>query len=289
MVNTSTLCFTDMNAKEFLNTSTNLVDLFGYQFFQNALIGGVIAAVACALVGLFLVLKKEAMVGDGLSHTAFGGIALGLFFGVNPLLTALGVSVLAVFGISYMRRKNIAPSDSAIAVMLAIGFSTGLIVISLAGGFNVELFSYLFGSILTIDLMDLALVSLLGMFVLLFIGFFRRELLSMVFDEEDSRIIGIPTKGLSIIFDLLVALTIVLSIKVIGTILVVALLVLPGLCALQLNLSFRKTLVTAVGVSILSTILGVIFSALFDIAAAGVIVFVLVLVFLVTLVYKKLA
>jgi zinc transport system permease protein len=278
-----------MNAKEFLNTSTNLVDLFGYQFFQNALIGGVIAAVACALVGLFLVLKKEAMVGDGLSHTAFGGIALGLFFGVNPLLTALGVSVLAVFGISYMRRKNIAPSDSAIAVMLAIGFSTGLIVISLAGGFNVELFSYLFGSILTIDLMDLALVSLLGMFVLLFIGFFRRELLSMVFDEEDSRIIGIPTKGLSIIFDLLVALTIVLSIKVIGTILVVALLVLPGLCALQLNLSFRKTLVTAVGVSILSTILGVIFSALFDIAAAGVIVFVLVLVFLVTLVYKKLA
>ena len=269
--------------------STNLVNLFGYQFFQNALIGGVIAAVACALVGLFLILKKEAMIGDGLSHTAFGGIALGLFLGINPLLTALGVSVLAVFGISYMRRKRLAPSDSAIAVMLAVGFSTGLIVISLAGGFNVELFSYLFGSILTIDLMDLALVSLLGLFVLLFIGFFRRELLSMVFDEEDSRIIGIPTKRLSIIFDLLVALTIVLSIKVIGTILVVALLVLPGLCALQLNLSFRKTLLAAVGFGILSTILGIILSALFNIATAGVIVFVLVLLFLLTLLYKKLA
>ena len=279
-----------MNARGFLKTSTNLLDLFGYQFFQHALIGGIIAAVACGLVGLFLILKKEAMVGDGLSHTAFGGIALGLLLGVNPLLTALGVSVLAVFAISYMRQKKIATSDSAIAVMLALGFSTGLIVISIAGGFNVELFSYLFGSILTIDLMDLALVSLLGLSVLLFIGFFRRELLSMVFDEEDSRIMGIPTRALTVVFDLLVAVTIVLSIKVIGTILVVALLVLPGLCALKLNFSFRKTLLAAVSFSIISTTAGIMLSAMFDkMVPAGVIVFVLVLFFLLTLLYKKMS
>lgn len=278
-----------MNARGFLKTSTNLLDLFGYQFFQNALIGGIIAAVACGLVGLFLILKKEAMVGDGLSHTAFGGIALGLLLGVNPLLTALGVSVLAVFAISYMRQKKIAASDSAIAVMLALGFSTGLIVISIAGGFNVEIFSYLFGSILTIDVMDLALVSLLGLSVLLFIGFFRRELLSMVFDEKDSRIMGIPTRRLSMVFDLLVAVTIVLSIKVIGTILVVALLVLPGLCALKLNFSFRKTLLAAVGFSILGTTIGIMLSAVFNVVTAGVIVFALVLFFLLTLLYKKLS
>jgi zinc transport system permease protein len=278
-----------MNARGFLETSTNLLDLFGYQFFQHALIGGIIAAVTCGLVGLFLILKKEAMVGDGLSHTAFGGIALGLLLGVNPLLTALGVSVLAVFAISYMRQKKIATSDSAIAVMLALGFSTGLIVISIAGGFNVELFSYLFGSILTIDLMDLAWVSFLGLSVLLFIGFFRRELLSMVFDEEDSRIMGIPTRRLSMVFDLLVAVTIVLSIKVIGTILVVALLVLPGLCALKLNFSFRKTLLATVGFSILGTTMGIMLSAVFNVVTAGVIVFVLVLFFLLTLLYKKLA
>ena len=127
--------------------------------------------------------------------------------------------------------------------MLALGFSTGLIVISIAGGFNVELFSYLFGSILTIDSVDLVLVASLGLAVFVFIGLFRRELLSMIFDEEDSRIMGIPTKKLSIVFDLLVAITIVLSIKVIGTILVVALLVIPGLCALRLNISFRGTLI----------------------------------------------
>jgi zinc transport system permease protein len=197
--------------------------------------------------------------------------------------------VLAVFVISYMRRKKLSASDSAIAVMLALGFSTGLIVISWAGGFNVELFSYLFGSILTIDQMDLALVSLLGLSVLLFIGVFRRELLSMVFDEDDSRIMGIPTKRLSVVFDLLVAVTVVLSIKVIGTILVVALLVLPGLCALKLNFSFRKTLLAAVCFSILSTTLGIVLSAVFNVVTAGLIVFVLVLFFLLTLLYKKMA
>jgi zinc transport system permease protein len=278
-----------MNAKGFLKTSTNLFNLFGYQFFQNALIGGAIAGVACASVGLFLILKKEAMIGDGLSHTAFGGVALGLLLGINPLLTALGVSVVAVFAISYMRRKKLATSDSAIAVMLALGFSTGLIVISWAGGFNVELFSYLFGSILTIDRTDLTLVSLLGLSVLLFIGVFRRELLSMVFDEDDSRIMGIPTKRLSVVFDLLVAVTIVLSIKVIGTILVVALLVLPGLCALKLNLSFRKTLLTAVGFSIMSTTVGIMLSAVFNVVTAGSIVFVSVLFFLLTVLYKKIS
>jgi zinc transport system permease protein len=274
--------------KEFLQTSTNLFNLFGYQFFQNALIGGIIVAIVCGLVGLFLILKKEAMIGDGLSHTAFGGIALGLLMGINPLLTALGVSILAVFAISYMRRKKIATSDSAVAIMLALGFSTGLIVISVAGGFNVELFSYLFGSILTIDFSDLLLVSALSAFVLVFIGFFRRELLSMVFDEEDARIMGIPTNHLTIIFDLLIAVTIVLSIKVIGTILVVALLVIPGLCALKLNLSFKKTLMATTLFSTLATAVGIMVSAMFNVVTAGVIVFVLVAFFLLTLVYKRL-
>ena len=266
----------------------SILDLLSYRFFQNAMLGGVIAAAACAAVGLFLILKKEAMIGDGIAHTAFGGIALGLLLGINPLLGALAVSVLAVLAISYMRRRNVAPSDSAIAVMLALGFSFGLIVISVVRGFNVELFSYLFGSILTIDEVDLLFVSLLGVVVLLFLGFFRRELLAMVFDEDDSRVMGVPTNTLSVAFDLLVAATIVLSIKVIGTVLVVALLVLPGLSALQLNLSFRKTILTAVGFSIASTVLGILFSAAFDVATSGVIVLVAVLLFLLAIAYKKL-
>jgi zinc transport system permease protein len=266
----------------------NLLQLFNYQFFQNALLGGIIVAIVCGLVGLFLILKKEAMIGDGLSHTAFGGIAIGLLLGINPLITALIASIIAVFAISYMRRKKIATSDTAVAIMLAIGFSTGLIIVSIAGGFNIELFNYLFGSILTITHTDLLIVTILSTFVLLFIGFFRRELLSMVFDEEDSKIRGIPTNYLTIIFDLLTAITIVLSIKVIGTILVIALLVIPGLCALKLNLSFKKTLLTTTLFSTTSTIVGIITSAIFNIVTAGIIVFVLVTFFIITLAYKKL-
>jgi zinc transport system permease protein len=279
-----------MNASGFskMNELVDIIRLFGFQFFQNGLIGGTITALACAWVGLFLILRKEAMIGDGIAHTAFGGIALGLFLGVNPILTALLVSVLAVLAISYMKQKGLAQSDSAIAVMLALGFSTGLIIISLAGGFNVELFSFLFGSILTIDQTDLLIVSVLGVLTMLVLGIFYKELLSITFDEEGAKLMGVPVKPLSLAFNLLVAITIVLSIKVIGVILVVALLVLPGLSALQLNLSFKKTTLVAIAFGTLSMITGILLSAIFNVATSGVIVFAAAGIFLFTAVYKKL-
>lgn len=271
-----------------MNEVIGIFRFFEFQFFQNALLGGTIAALACAWVGLFLILRKEAMLGDGISHTAFGGIALGLLLGINPILTALLISILAVLGISYMRRRGLAQSDSAIAVMLALGFSTGLIIISLAGGFNVELFSFLFGSILTISQMDLIIVSLLGISTILILGIFYKELLSMTFDEEDARLMGVPVKLLSIAFNLLVAITIVLSIKVIGVILVVALLVLPGLAALQLNLSFRGTTIVAIGFGIISVVTGILLSAIYDLATSGIIVFTAAGFFLFTAIYRRL-
>jgi len=279
-----------MNVNGFskMNELIDIFRLFEFQFFQNALVGGTIAALACAWVGLFLILRKEAMIGDGIAHTAFGGIALGLFLGVNPILTALLVSILAVLGISYMRRKGLAQSDSAIAVMLAVGFSTGLIIISLAGGFNVELFSFLFGSILTIDQTDLIIVSTLGMSTILILGIFYKELLSMTFDEEGARLMGIPVKPLSLAFNLLVAITIVLSIKVIGVILVVALLVLPGLSALQLNLSFKRTTLVAVAIGIVSMTTGILLSAIYNVASSGVIVFTAAGIFVFTTIYRRL-
>ena len=265
-----------------------LFRLLEYQFFQYALIGGAIVALACAWVGLFLILRKEAMMGDGIAHTAFGGIAIGLFLGINPILTALLVSVLSVLGISYMKRKGLAQSDSAIAVMLALGFSTGLIIISLAGGFNVDLFSYLFGSILTISKTDLIIVSMLGISSAFFLGVFNKELLSITFDEEDSRLLGIPVRPISIVFNLLVAVTIVASIKTVGTILVVALIVLPGLSALQFNLSFKGTTMASIAIGVLSTISGILISAVYNVATSGIIVFTSAVIFLFTVVFQRL-
>lgn len=262
--------------------------LFGYRFFQYAIFGGIITAFACAWVGLFLILRKEAMIGDGIAHTAFGGIAIGLFLGLHPILTSLLISILAVISISYMKEKGIAQSDSAIAVVLALGFSTGLIIISIAGGFNIELFSYLFGSILTIDQTDLIIVAILGISTLGILGIFYKEFLSITFDREAARLMGIPVTPLSIAFNLLVAITIVLSIKVIGIILVVALLVLPGLSALQLNLSFKGTILTAIGIGILSMFTGISLSAIYNVATSGVIVFTAAAFFIITAIYRRL-
>jgi zinc transport system permease protein len=264
-----------------------LLNFLGYRFFQNALIGGSISALSCALIGLFVILRRESMIGDGVAHVSFGGIAIGLFLGINPLYTALIVAVIAVLSISYMKKKGLAESDSATAVILAVGFSTGLIIISLAGGFNVELFSFLFGSILTISYTDLILVSLLGAMSLILVILFYKELLSVTFDDQASRLMGIPVNLLNNIFNILVAITIVLSIKVVGMILVTALLVLPGLSALQLDLSFKKTAIMSIILGVGSVILGIFTSAIIDVATSGIIIFTLVLVFIIVSGYVR--
>lgn len=269
-------------------TMIDIQQLLGYQFFQHALLGGIIAAVACTGIGLFLILRKEAMIADGISHTAFGGIALGLLLGVYPLITALIVSLFAVIGISYLKKKGFAQSDSAIAVMLALGFSTGLIIISVVKGFNVELFSYLFGSILTINQIDLITVFLLGLSTIIFLGIFYKELLAMTFDEQSAKLTGIPTGAFTLGFNILVATTIVLSIKIIGIILVVALIVLPGLTALQLRRSFKQTLFASFGFGGMSVFLGIFLSAVFDVAASGVIVVLAVGFFFIIALYQRL-
>ncbi len=258
-----------------------LLSLLEYRFFQNALIGGSISALACSLIGLFVILRHESMIGDGVAHVSFGGIAIGLFFDINPLYTALLVSVIAVLVISYMKREGLAESDSATAVILAVGFSIGLIIISLAGGFNVELFSYLFGSILTINRTDMFLVALLGTVTLILVMLFYKELLSITFDAQASRLMGIPVGLLSNVFNVLLAITIVLSIKVVGMILVTALLVLPGLTALQLNMGFRSTSIASVIFGVGSVIGGIFASAILDVATSGVIVFTLVIIFVI--------
>ena len=242
----------------------DLPSLFQYQFLQMALVGGILAAVVSAWIGLFLILRKESMLVDGVAHTAFGGVAIGLLVGIDPMLGAMAVSAVAVVGITYMRRKGLAQSDAAIAVMMAMGFSLGMIVISLANGFNVELFSYLFGSILTIDSTDLTVLVLLALVIIGFMVFFYKEMLAITFDEDGARLQGIPVQAMALAFNLLVAVTIALSIKVIGIILVVALMVC-SLC-LQLKKSFKTTLIA-------STVFGVAArcsaSTLFSVSTSG--------------------
>ncbi len=267
----------------------DLPSLFQYQFLQMALVGGILAAVVSAWIGLFLILRKESMLVDGVAHTAFGGVAIGLLIGIDPMLGAMAVSAAAVLGITYMRRKGLAQSDAAIAVMMAMGFSLGMIVISLANGFNVELFSYLFGSILTIDTSDLTVLVVLALIIVGFMIFFYKEMLAITFDEDGARLQGIPVQAMTMAFNLLVAVTIALSIKVIGIILVVALMVLPGLTALQLKRSFKATLIASTVFGVGAAVLGIVLSVLFSVSTSGVIVFSAAGIFLFVAAYQRLA
>jgi zinc transport system permease protein len=228
------------------------------------------------------------MITDGIAHSVFGGIALGLLLGIDVLLTSLITSLASVTGITYLKKKGMAQSDSAIAVIMALGFSAGLIMISLAGGFNVDVFSYIFGSILTISKEDLVAVTLVALATIAFLGLFHRELLSLTFDEEDARLLGLPVTILTVCFNVLVAVSIVVSIKVVGIILVTAFMVLPGLTAIQLNLSFKGTALAAMVIGLVGVISGTFLSALIDVAASGVIVLVMVFLFLVSAIYRRL-
>lgn len=265
-----------------------LQGLLGMPFFQMALVGGCLVTLVCAIIGLFVVLRRESMIGDSAAHISFGGIAVGLLLGFDPILVALLFSIVAILGMSYLKKKGIAQSDSAMAVMLAIGFSLGIIAIGLSGGFGVAVMDYLFGSILTISTGDLLLMTVLCIAVILTVMLFFKELLAMTFDEDASRMNGIPVRELSVTFNILVAVTIVLSIKVVGIILVVALLVIPALATLQLNVSFRRTMIASILIGVGSTLIGILLSGMIDLPAAGVIVFTDVCVLLAISAYQRL-
>lgn len=267
---------------------SDLPSLFGYQFMQYAIVGGTLAAATCAAIGLFMLLRREALIGEGIAHVSFGGIALGLFIGVYPVYTALLLSVIATLFITWLRRKGVANSDAAIGIVVAFGLSLGLVLLSLSGGFNVDLFTYLFGSILTIDTQDLATSVGLAAGVLVFLLVLHKEVLSITFDEKAARVSGIPVEKINFAFSILVALTVALSIKIIGILLVTALLILPGVAAMQLRLSFRGTMLFAIAASVISVAAGVTISAVVNVATSAVIIFVAMAVAAVTTVYSRL-
>jgi zinc transport system permease protein len=278
--------------------ASDLFDLLSYGFFQRALLGGAVAAVACAVVGVFILLRKEAMVGHGIAHVSFGGVAVGVLMvstGVYvgsettfPLLTALLVSVSAMLAITALRRRGVAESDAALAMVTALGFAAGIIIISLADGFSVDLFSYLFGNVLTITWAELGLTLVLGAVIVAFVMVLYKELLSVTFDEEAARLTGLPVNGLGVAFDVLVACTIVMSIKVVGIVLVSALIAIPGITAFQLRLSFSGTLLAAVLLGVLAVVLGIFISAVYEVATSGLIVVVALVLLGVTMLYVRL-
>ncbi|HEY7589097.1 MAG TPA: metal ABC transporter permease [Thermoplasmata archaeon] len=261
----------------------DLLELFSLGFMQRALIAGLLAASLCSVLGVFIVLRRTAFLGDALAHTAFGGMALGIFLAVSPTYAALVVVVLGAVAIEILRERGVY-GELSVALIYATGLASGIVLVSKSGGLNVSLLSLLFGGILTVTWPDVYLIAVLfGLSASVIIAFYK-ELFLLTFDPEGARVNGVPTRALNLSFTILTAVTVVLSIKVVGVLLVAALLIAPPAAALQLRLGLRSTLATSLAIAVVSVIGGILLSVILDTATGGTIVLIALLIFFVTLV-----
>jgi zinc transport system permease protein len=255
-------------------------EILTFGFMQRALIAGVMIATICSIIGLFLVLKRHSLFGDAMSHVAFGGIAIGLFTNVYPLWTAFIVSVLAALGMTKLREFTKIPADSAVAVLLSSGLAIGVVLISLSGGFKLDLFSFLFGSILLVSVQDLIMILVVSSIVLIIISLIYKRLTYVTFDEEQAAVGGLSVKNINYLFIVIASITVIASIRLVGVLLISSLIVLPNITAITMGKGFKKTAIISCGISVSSVIVGIIVSYIMNIAPSGAIVLTATAIFL---------
>ena len=265
----------------------DLGTIFEYTFFQLAFVGGLCAAILCSILGVFIVLRRASLIGEGVAHLSFGGIALGLFLAIYPLYTALVLALVGTLAISFLQRRRIVYPETAIGLVIAFGLSVGAVLASLAGGFSVDLFGYLFGSILTISPADLQLILLLTIVSASFVLIYFKELMYLTFDEQGARLSGIPVFWFDLAFNVLVAMTVVVSIKIVGSLLVSALLIIPAASAMQLSKSFKGTAISAIILAIFAVTAGLMISFFYSIASGGAIILTSLAIFVICAVAKR--
>ena len=253
------------------------------EFMRLALAAGAIVGVLAPAVGFFLVQRRQSLFGDGIGHVAFAGVAAGILLDVSPVLTALAFAVLGGIAIEVLRSRGGAAGDQALALVFYTGIALGVVLVAQAGALDVDLFQYLFGSILTVTRGDLVLIALLGGVGLVTIALLYRAFAAIVIDEEGARVAGVPIGSLNVVLAALTAVTVALSMRVVGILLVAALMVLPVSAAGRLAWSMYSTLVLSIGIGLASAIAGLAVSYYADLPPGGTIVLVAAAAYLVAL------
>jgi zinc transport system permease protein len=268
----------------------DLIEILNYGFIQRALLAGTLVALLCSLLGVFLLLRRLSLIGDGLSHITFGSVALALFlklYAVSTIIVSLPVVMLASLGILKLTDRTRLNGDAAIGIVSSLGIATGVLLASRGGGFNVDLFSYLFGSILSISKAEVFIAVILFFVVMLLIIFFYNDLLAITFNEELARTAGIRVSLMNNILVLLTALTVVLAMKLVGIMLISALLILPAAAALQVARSFRIALSVSALFATLSVVSGIFTSFALNLPTGATIVVISFFIFSLTFIYRK--
>jgi len=251
-----------------------MLEVLQYEFMRNALIAGLLAAIACGIVGVYVVVKRVVFISGGIAHASFGGIGLGYFLGINPILGAMFFAIASALGMGLVTKRMRFPEDTAIGILWAMGMALGIIFISLTPGYAPNLFSYLFGNILTVPAFDLILMLILDVIIITLVILFYKEFLLLSFDEEFSTIVGVPTERLYLLLLCLIALTVVVLIRVVGIILVIALLTIPAALARQFTHSLKKMMLLSILAGAVFTFSGLWLSYLLDLASGATIILV---------------
>ena len=255
------------------------MDLLQYTFFQHALLGSLLASIACGLVGTYIVTRRLVFISGGLTHASFGGIGLGLYTGISPILSAALFAVLSAFGVEWLSKRKDMREDSAIAVFWTLGMALGIMFTFLSLGFAPDLSAYLFGNILIITASDIALLGVLSVVLAVFFGLYLRPIVSIAFDREFARSQGLPVEFFEYALMLFIALTIVACLRMVGIVLVISLLTIPQMTANLFSRRFHRIIWLSIGIGYLSCLGGLLLSFYLNVPSGASIIFFSILIY----------
>lgn len=259
-----------------------MFEAFQFEFMRNAMLAGLLASIACGIVGVYIVVKKIVSMSGSIAHASFGGIGLGYLLKFNPVLGAMFFALLSAFSMGMVTRKTKLPEDTAIGILWALGMALGVIFIGLSSGYAPDLMSYLFGNILTVPASDLYLMLGLDIIIIALVAIFYKDFLLLCFDEEYATVAGMPVNRLYILLLCMVALTVVVLIRVVGMILVIAMLTFPAALARQFTHSLKKMMLLSVIFGMAFTFGGLWLSYILNLASGATIILLSGLVLLVS-------
>ena len=264
-----------------------MFDIFLEPFFIRSFLGGVLIALMAPLLGMFVVLRSQSMIGDTLAHVTIAGVALGLLIEMYPLLLGIVFAVLASFAIEQIRKVYKTYAELSIAIMLSGGVAFATFLFTLGKGFNINVMSYLFGSIYTLDRTDLWLVLIVTVIVCIIIVTYFKELLLITFDEDAAKVSGLPVRRFNLMQAVLVALVVSVAIKIVGALLVSALLIIPVATSLLIARGFRHAMLLSILFSEIAVIGGLVTAGIWNMAPGGTVVLVAIAMLVTVMTVKR--
>jgi len=256
------------------------IDLLSYTFFQNALLGSLFASIACGIIGSYVVIRRLVFISGGITHASLGGIGMGFYFGWNPIFTAMIFSILSAFGIEWLSSRQGVREDSAIGSFWSLGMAIGIIFIYLKPGFAPNLSDYLFGNILTITKPDITYLAVLSLVLIIVFLLFGRQILFAAFDPDFAKTRKLPVNLIKYLMMMGIAITIVLSIRLVGIVLLMSILTVPQMTANLFTSNFTKMILLSILIGFFGCIVGLFLSAVLDVPSGVFIIFTQIIVFL---------